>query len=130
MCLVLGDWSDGGRTPKFSKSTKGTGWINTFATHGIPCYLIDEFRTSSLCPCCFGRVKCKLKTRESSRPWRRDAGAMESVHGLLGCNNQTRLKSATHEYRFFNRDALSTANMMTIINSILEGCGRPARFRR
>lgn len=82
--VVMGDWSDAGRTMKFQTSSKTKGWRTLLRRNGIPCFLIDEFRTSSYCPLCEKKVSGKLWKRPSSRPWRRSEGHQEDVHGLLG----------------------------------------------
>ncbi|KAJ3036018.1 hypothetical protein HDV00_003153 [Rhizophlyctis rosea] len=82
--VVMGDWSDAGRTAKFQTSSKTKGWRTLFRRNGIPCFLIDEFRTSSYCPLCEEKIEGKLWKRPSSRPWRRKEGHQEDVHGLLG----------------------------------------------
>src|SRR6185437_10020419 len=83
--VVMGDWSDAGRTPRFQESTKTKGFRKMFSRQHvssipllfsiilyystspilppflhmlilpsypppqIPCYLIDEYKTSSMC---------------------------------------------------------------------------------
>jgi hypothetical protein len=84
--VVLGDWSDAGRTAKFQTSSKTKGWRTFFQRTRIPCYLIDEFRTSSRCSLCLAAVEKNFKRRPSSRPWQRAHGKSEYVHGLLRCN--------------------------------------------
>jgi hypothetical protein len=150
--VVMGDWSDAGRTAKFQTSSKTKGWRTFFRRNGIPCYLIDEFRTSSYCPLCEEKVQGKLWKRPSSRPWRREEGHQEDVHGLLGefftillscaqvlcltrifesgCANPKCFEQPEWTYRFWNRDLLSTCNMIKIIRSLLLGYGRPSLFCR
>ena len=84
LVIVMGDWSDGGSTIKFQTSSKTKGWRTLFQRNHIKCYLIDEYKTSSLCPKCHNKTD-QVKSRLSSRPWRRKEGKMENVHGLLGC---------------------------------------------
>ncbi|KAI8823354.1 uncharacterized protein EV422DRAFT_611353 [Fimicolochytrium jonesii] len=67
--VILGDWSDAGKTMRFQESSKTKGFRTLFARNGIPCYLLDEYRTSSVCPDCHGRVKKNIRRRLSSRPW-------------------------------------------------------------
>jgi hypothetical protein len=83
--IVLGDWSDAGHTAKYQQSSKTRGWRKLFARNRIPCYLIDEYKTSSVCSKCGSGVGKNFKSRPSSRPWRRKQGHKEKVHGLLGC---------------------------------------------
>ncbi|KAI8818076.1 uncharacterized protein EV422DRAFT_499567 [Fimicolochytrium jonesii] len=114
-----------------------------FARNSIPCYLLDEYRTSSVCPDCHGRVKKNIRQRLSSRPWQARKGRMEFVHGLVGCPNPEcinqdwapfeipgrrplRLRMKVH-----NRDVLSTKNFLSIVRSVVLGNGhRPDAFSR
>ena len=150
--VVMGDWSDAGRTMKFQTSSKTKGWRTLFRRNGIPCFLIDEFRTSSYCPLCENKVEGKLWKRPSSRPWRRKEGHQEDVHGLLGefhqcnfrkfaildfsqnsilgCTNPDCHKQPEWTHRFWNRDLLSTCNMIKIVRYLLLGFGRPLLFSR
>ncbi|KAI8823094.1 uncharacterized protein EV422DRAFT_577406, partial [Fimicolochytrium jonesii] len=85
--VILGDWSDAGKTMRFQESSKTKGFRTLFARNSIPCYLLDEYRTSSVCPDCHGRVKKNIRRRLSPRPWQARKGRMEFVHGLVGCPN-------------------------------------------
>jgi hypothetical protein len=139
--VIMGDWSDAGRTPKFQAPSKTKGWRTVFSRNQIANFLIDEYGTSKHCPRCTARVECPY-SRISSRPWRAAEGAMEKVHGLLGCNNRQCIQQYTNlppgtravppgsRYRLWNRDTLATTNMLEIVRSVLNGDGRPARFRR
>ncbi|KAJ3226112.1 hypothetical protein HK099_005581 [Clydaea vesicula] len=123
--VVMGDWSDARRTIKFHQSSKTKGWRTVFKRNKIRCFLIDEYKTSSLCPLCDGNVEKNFKNRLSSRPWQRRKGKMEIVHGLLGCNNLQCIKQGWGR-RYWNRDTLSTCNMQKIVKSTIIGTGRPA----
>ncbi|KNC96371.1 hypothetical protein, variant [Spizellomyces punctatus DAOM BR117] len=95
--IVMGDWSDAGRTARFQISSKTKGF----------------------------------KTRAHSRPYRRREGKVEKVHGLLGCTNPNCLQQAwTSGMRYWNRDTLSTCNMLMIVRSMLDGHCRPEVFSR
>ena len=126
--VIMGDWSDAGRTNRFQVSTKTVGWRNFFKKNHIPCFLIDEYKTSSHCPNCESKVET-FKRRPSSRPWRRQQGHTETVHGLLGCTNLTCCKQSWTR-RHWNRDNLSVCNMMKIVDSFLNGNGRPLYLSR
>lgn len=66
--MVLGYWNDARRTNKFQAPTKTKGYITTtFSRHHVKCFLLDEFRTTALCPLCPGRVQKGFKRRPSSR---------------------------------------------------------------
>ncbi|KAJ3011204.1 hypothetical protein HKX48_006969 [Thoreauomyces humboldtii] len=147
--IVLGDWSDGGHTAKFQTSSKTSGWRKTFTAAKIPWFLIDEYLTSSICPIgeqvgedgsmAYHRVRKKVvPKRLSPRPWRAKTGQLDYVHGLLGCDHPTCIQQAFgvsnflqgRRVRYFNRDTLSVRNMRTIVQSHLQGNGRPEAFRR
>lgn len=140
--VVMGDWSDGGRTARYQIPTKTRGWLKFYKQNGITCFLIDEFRTSSRCPECLSEVESDFKTRAHSRPWKRQEGKMEKVHGLLGCTNSKCLKELNKKnkltenekkewtMRYWNRDTLATCNMLKIVESLLADKGRPKEFQR
>ncbi|KND02296.1 uncharacterized protein SPPG_02771 [Spizellomyces punctatus DAOM BR117] len=129
--IVMGDWSDAGRTARFQTSSKMKGWRTLFKRNRIDCFLLDEHKTSSVCPRCSSSefVEKEFKERPHSRPWRRREGKMEKVHGLLGCTNPNCLQQAW-TMRYWNRDTLATCNMLTIVQSMLDGHGRPEVFSR
>ncbi|KAI8818442.1 uncharacterized protein EV422DRAFT_602664, partial [Fimicolochytrium jonesii] len=140
---ILGDWSDAGKTMRFQESSKTKGFRTLFARNSIPCYLLDEYRTSSVCPDCHGRVKKNIRQRLSSRPWQARKGRMEYVHGLVGCPNPECINQDWTPYeipgrrplrlrmRVHNRDILSTKNFLSIVRSVVFGNGRrPDAFSR
>ncbi|KNC99535.1 uncharacterized protein SPPG_04925 [Spizellomyces punctatus DAOM BR117] len=129
--IMMGDWSDAGRTARFQTSSKTKGWRTLFKRNRIDCFLLDEHKTSSVCPRCSSSefVEKEFKERPHSRPWRRREGKMEKVHGLLGCTNPNCLQQAW-TMRYWNRDMLATCNMLTIVQSMLDGHGRPKVFSR
>ena len=117
--------------PTYVHLTKGKGFIDLFKRNGMKTFLLDEYKTSSVCPDCDGDVEKGFKTRPSSRPWRRKDGHIEKVHGLLGCCNQNCKQD--YEMKFWNRDVLSVRNYLRIIDAILNGEERPsslARFKK
>jgi hypothetical protein len=134
--VIMGDWSDAGHTMKFQKSSKTKGWEKVFKRNKVPFYLIDEYGTSKRCPKCFEDTGRPFK-RLSPRPWRKAKGQVDAVNGLLGCQNlqcikQVRLSTSNPDvqYRFWNRDASSTLNILTIVASVLHTGIRPPRFCR
>ncbi|KAI8817495.1 uncharacterized protein EV422DRAFT_590373 [Fimicolochytrium jonesii] len=132
--VVLGDWSDAGKTMRFQESSKTKGFRTLFARNSIPCYLLDEYRTSSVCPDCHGRVKKNIRRRLSSRPWQARKGRMEYVHGLVGCPNPECINQDWTPFeiagrrplrmKVHNRDVLSTKNFLSIVRSVVFGNGR------
>ncbi|KAI8904159.1 hypothetical protein DFJ77DRAFT_252922 [Powellomyces hirtus] len=84
LMVVLGDWQSEScaRHKKFHAPTKVAGFQKLFNKHHIPCFLIDEFRTSSFCPLCHNRLSRNvLPKRPSARPWREHI--LEEVHAWL-----------------------------------------------
>ncbi|KAI8824833.1 uncharacterized protein EV422DRAFT_605127 [Fimicolochytrium jonesii] len=142
--VILGDWSDAGKMMRFQESSKTKGFRTLFARNGIPCYLLDEYRTSSVCPHCHGRVKKNIRQQLSSRPWQARKGRMEYVHGLVGCPNPEcinqdwtpfeipgRRQPLRLRMKVHNRDVQSTKNFLSIVRSVVFGDGRrPDAFSR
>ena len=81
--VMVGDWSDGGRTLKNQASTKGIGFRDLFRQNGFEVFLLDEYKTSKLCPCCHGDAST-FKRRQNPRPHRKGESI---VHGLLRCQS-------------------------------------------
>ncbi|KAI8818637.1 uncharacterized protein EV422DRAFT_621806 [Fimicolochytrium jonesii] len=143
--VIMGDWSDAGKTMRFQESSKTEGFRTLFARNSIPCYLLDEYRTSSVCPDCHGRVKKNIRCRLSPRPWQARKGRMEFVHGLVGCPNPEcinqdwmpfeipgRRQPLRLRMKVHNRDVLSTKNFLSIVRSVVFGIDgrRPDAFSR
>ncbi|KAI8825229.1 uncharacterized protein EV422DRAFT_617624 [Fimicolochytrium jonesii] len=139
--VILGDWSDAGKTMRFQESSKTKGFRTLFARNSIPCYLLDEYRTSSVCPHCHGRVRKNIRRWLSPRPWQARKGRMEFVHGLVGCPNPECINQDWTPFeipgrqslrmKVHNRDVLSTKNFLSIVRSVVLGNGhRPDAFSR
>ncbi|KAI9095512.1 hypothetical protein DFS34DRAFT_582092 [Phlyctochytrium arcticum] len=132
--MIMGDWSDAGRTLRYQTSSKTAGWRKTFKQHKVDCYLIDEYRTSQRCATCEEKVSPMLY-RQSPRPWIRKKASKwgsggktwREVHGLLCCNN---INCTQQGCTIWNRDDMSTRNMLKIVEAILDGGERPANYRR
>ncbi|KAI8908886.1 hypothetical protein DFJ77DRAFT_473641, partial [Powellomyces hirtus] len=136
--VVMGDWSSQtkGRHRKWVEPSKVAGFRELFKKHHIPCFLLDEYRTSSCCPQCHGRVHTHvLPRRLSPRPWRAALGQMDEVHGLLGCRACEDASWAVNPHtlsrlKYWNRDLLATRNFDLIVRSMIDGNGRPAHLSR
>ncbi|KAI8817267.1 uncharacterized protein EV422DRAFT_509100 [Fimicolochytrium jonesii] len=117
--VILGDWSDAGKTMRFQESSKTKGFRTLFARNNIPCYLLDEYRTSSVCPDCHGRVKKNIRCRLSSQPWLGGLNGKKGKNGICPWIDWTpfeipgrqplRLRMKVH-----NWDVLSTKNFLSI----------------
>ncbi|PHZ07647.1 uncharacterized protein RHIMIDRAFT_303395 [Rhizopus microsporus ATCC 52813] len=66
--LVLGDWS--AANVKFHESIRNKGFIQMLKQSGFNLYLINEYKASSLCPDCEGKLE-KFKIIDNPRPYRR-----------------------------------------------------------
>lgn len=132
--ILLGDW--GGAHMRFHAPTKVKGFRKMFKKAGYDVFLVDEFRTSSLCPMCHD-VDQRLETfvrRESPRPYRQHTA---TVHGLLRCpsdNHQLFLNQfgvSRAVTRKWNRDDVATLNIRYIVNETIASGGiRPPQFSR
>jgi hypothetical protein len=79
--LVLGDWSSG--NAKFHEPIRGVGMRRTLRKHGFQVYLINEFKTSSVCPSCKQDALKNFKWIQNPRPFRRKKTPKVLCHGLL-----------------------------------------------
>ncbi|KAJ2454193.1 hypothetical protein EV183_001678 [Coemansia sp. RSA 2336] len=128
----MGNWSAG--MVRYHEPIRGKGWRSMLKRHGSRVYLIDEFRTSSICPACNSSLEmfCKVP---NPRPWRRKKNPKVICHGLLRCKNETCLKSVANyedskRRRLWNRDVAATLNMLHILFSLRNDKCIPERFRR
>ncbi|KAI9479224.1 hypothetical protein BX667DRAFT_495799 [Coemansia mojavensis] len=79
---------------KCNESIRGVGMRNMLCKHGFTVYLIDEYRTSSLCPLLFTPtdVFFKLPSPKPSKEQGKepDKGLKQHYcHGLLRCTERT-----------------------------------------
>ncbi len=98
-----------------------------FRRAGFDVLLLDEYKTSKVCPDCERETVETFKRRENPKPWRND---VVTVHGLLRCQSEFCQQSCGHESRLWNRDFVATLNQKSIVESMLAGEGRPGRFQR
>jgi len=132
---VIGDWS--APSVRFQEPIKGIGLKRKLRTLGLEILLIDEFKTSSFCPDCCGRVET-FKRIPNPRP--STTRPEITCHGLLRCKSehcQRTISSATQNrplsepaYRLWNRDLLATLNMRHILYGLRNDGEIPERFRR
>ncbi|KAI8589810.1 hypothetical protein BDZ88DRAFT_451761 [Geranomyces variabilis] len=142
--VVLGD---GGET-KTKKGQIGSmtyGLRRLFDRHGIPYFLLNEFRTSSYCPDCHEKVEHHFRERLNAKPWRAAVGHRAWVNGLLGCTSEectTVVAGGVRQPRpnfqpdphlqklvkYWNRDDLACRNMCYIVLHLLAGYFRPPPF--
>ena len=79
--LVLGDWSAG--LVKYHEPIRGIGMRRMLVKQGFQVYLLDEFKTSSMCPSCGDGELEKFKMVENPRPYQRENNPTVIRHGLL-----------------------------------------------
>ncbi|KAI9259960.1 hypothetical protein EDC94DRAFT_641096 [Helicostylum pulchrum] len=78
--LILGDWS--APNVPHQESTRKKGLIKMLKKNGFVVYLINGFRTSSLCPFCEASLQT-FKTVPNPRPYKRTSAPTVTCHGLL-----------------------------------------------
>ena len=123
--LIFGDY--GRSNMKYQVSVKGNSMHKLFETlGGYPCFLIDEFRTSSYCSDCDSKVE-PFQKRTSPRPWQRHLPARK-ITGLLRCTNLSCHNK--HKYRIWNRDTLAVCNFRRILNAWRDHKTRTAILKR
>ncbi|KAI8082109.1 hypothetical protein BDF21DRAFT_438117 [Thamnidium elegans] len=78
--FILGNWSS--LNTKYQEPTRNKGLIKMLKKNGIAVYLINEFRTSSICPICENKL-VKFKVITNPRPYKRQKRPNVICHGLL-----------------------------------------------
>lgn len=124
--LVFGNWS--APHQRYHEPIRGKGLRKALKLRGFDVCLIDEYKTSSLCPICHQGIKT-FKRSANPRPFRRAEQPTVTVHGLLRCNNRTCLESM-NDRRLWNRDLAAVLNFRWILRELRTNGTRPARFRR
>ncbi|KAI9265788.1 hypothetical protein EDC94DRAFT_634206 [Helicostylum pulchrum] len=119
---------------KYHEPAKGVGIRNMLRKEGFKVYLLDEFKSSSLCPSCKdGTTLEKFKEVKNPRPFRRTKNPTVICHGLLRCTNENCLQDSKESQvrrRFYYRDMTATLNFRHILFSLRENGIRPERFVR
>ncbi|KAJ1717987.1 hypothetical protein LPJ61_006976 [Coemansia biformis] len=130
--IIFGNWS--APMNKFHEPIRGVGWHDMLKRHGFKVLLIDEFRTSSLCPECGSKLEM-FKRVPNPRPWQCKKRPEVLCHGLLQCTNKKCLQTnpkyvETEKRRLWNRDMAAVLNMRHILFSLRKGEGIPEWFKR
>ena len=68
--LILDNWSS--RNVKYHETIRGVGMGRMLAKEDFQVYLLDEFRTSSLCPFCQNGELETFKKVQNPRPYQRE----------------------------------------------------------
>ncbi|GAA5799124.1 hypothetical protein HPULCUR_004533 [Helicostylum pulchrum] len=83
--IIIGNWT--AANVKYHEPTKGVGIRNMLRKEGFKVYLLDEFKTSSLCPSCKDGATLEIfKEVKNSRPFRLAKNPTVICHGLLRLN--------------------------------------------
>ncbi|PIA17319.1 hypothetical protein COEREDRAFT_41255 [Coemansia reversa NRRL 1564] len=83
--LIIGNWPAG--MVRFHEPIRGKGWRDVLRRHGFTVYLLDEYKTSSLCPACGSGLE-KFHKIPNPRPWQRVNKKDVLCNGLLRCKNK------------------------------------------
>ncbi|KAJ2075009.1 hypothetical protein GGH13_000921 [Coemansia sp. S155-1] len=113
---------------------KDADYRDRFKRFGFLVYLINEFRTSCVCP---ERDKSleTFKTVRNPRPFRRKNHPTVTCNGLLRCTNQECLWTVdkykgSSERRLFNRNEAAVMNFRRIVDSLCETGDIPQALKR
>ncbi|KAI9356038.1 hypothetical protein BD770DRAFT_458312 [Pilaira anomala] len=79
--LVFGDWS--GAHTKFHEPIRGKGTRRMLKKEGFQVYLLNEYKTSSVCPTCTSSSLETFKKCKNPRPYQRSKNPIVNCHGLL-----------------------------------------------
>ncbi|KAI8047130.1 uncharacterized protein B0P05DRAFT_632638 [Gilbertella persicaria] len=122
--IVIGNWSAG--NVKFHEPIREVGMRRMLQKEGFLVHLIDEFKTSSICPVCKGDVDT-FKEVVNPRPFRREKYPTVKRHGLISLL----ITFVCHlGRRLWNRDLLATLNFCEILFSLRDHGARPIYFQR
>ncbi|KAI9475007.1 hypothetical protein BX667DRAFT_525297 [Coemansia mojavensis] len=126
---ILISWS--GSHMKCNEPIRSVGMRDMLRKHGFTVYLIDEYRTSSLCPLLFTPTDVFFK-RPSPKPGKEPDKELKQYYcrGLLRCTECTVELGDRTDYRKWDRALAAVCNFRTILQSIREGKGIPEHFKR
>ncbi|KAJ2882423.1 hypothetical protein H4R27_003455 [Coemansia aciculifera] len=90
----VGNWS--ASMVKYQEPIRGKSWRAMLKRNGLLVFLVNEFRTSSVCPECNWPLEKFLSVR-NPRPFQRKKRPKVLCHGLLRCTNQNCLKTVADD---------------------------------
>ncbi|KAJ2215186.1 hypothetical protein IW140_001035 [Coemansia sp. RSA 1813] len=132
--VILGNWS--APMARYHEPIRGVGFRRMLRKKGCRVYLIDEFRTSKICPnCLIGTLKTFLKV-PNPRPYQRKKMKEVLCHGLLKCTNELCMGPVevdgvlTPRSRMYNRDLAAVLNFRHIFHDLRDHGKAPERFCR
>ena len=120
--VCIGDWSETHHR-KFVEPVKGKGFRKLFKKAGYQVFLVDEYRTSTMCSNCeHADARCEEFRRvKNPKPRSRVDYPITLCRGLLRCTTCNTL---------WNRDVLGATNIYKISSSAINGDDRPLYLRR
>lgn len=118
--LVIGDHSS--PNMRFQQSIRGVGMLRMLKQHKFRILLVDEYKTSKICPGCDQVNRC-FRWRCNPRPWMQN---VREVHGLKQCDGC----GAGSSTKPWNRDLVATLNFRRIVQAQREGRARPEILQR
>ncbi|KAJ2027006.1 hypothetical protein GGI08_009964 [Coemansia sp. S2] len=130
--IVVVNWSVS--MTKYHEPIRGTSWRDRFKRFGVLVYLINEFRTSCVCPECDKSLET-FKPIRNPRPFQRENHLTVTCNGLLRCTNQECLWTidkykGSSERRLFNRNEAAVMNFWQIVDSLCETGDIPKALKR
>ncbi|KAJ2882335.1 hypothetical protein H4R27_003519, partial [Coemansia aciculifera] len=132
--MVCGNWS--ASMVRNHAPIRGRSWRRKFKRLGFPTYLLDEFRTSKICPKpeCNGELET-FKRVKNPRPYQRQREPRVTCHGLLQCKickyeQPNGDSEAISKPRVFNRDMAAVLNFRRIVQYYIEHGDIPEVFWR
>ncbi|KAJ2043683.1 hypothetical protein H4S04_006633 [Coemansia sp. S16] len=129
--LLVGNYS--ALMVKYQEPIRGKSWWALYKKYGFKVFLINEFRTSSVCPVCNSRLEKFLPVKDPRR--KNDPNAREVLcHGLLRCQNQKCMWTVpkydvTTKRRRFNRNRMAVVNFRRIVVSLRDTGDIPDIFK-
>ncbi|KAJ1922783.1 hypothetical protein LPJ71_001077 [Coemansia sp. S17] len=88
--INVGNWS--ASMVNYQEPIRGKSWRSMLKRCGLPVFLVNEFRTSCICPKCNSLLE-KFLDVDNPRPQQRKKRSRVLCHGLLRCTNQNCLKT-------------------------------------
>jgi len=129
--IVFGDHDKGQHNMKGLEPSICKKFRRIFKTAGYKVFLINEFRTSKLCNCCYQELD-KFLTRASNKPRDKKKNKKTLVNGLLKhtvSNPEGELNPLLCTI-IHNRDKNAVQNMLNIVEHIKKTGKRPEPFIR
>ncbi|KAJ2095300.1 hypothetical protein GGI09_004943 [Coemansia sp. S100] len=102
---------------KYQEPIRGKSWRALYKKYGFKVFLINEFRTSSVCPACNSRLEKFLNVKDPRR--KNSPNARETVPKYDG----------TTKRRRFNRNRVAVVNFRRIVVSLRDTGNIPDIFK-